>query len=368
MGAGEFSAAELPLREGVYYEGLGVGVTSVKLPASADTDVFITDDFASLTGGSSTSGPADFGISKLTVDGNKANNSSGYPIRIYGRRYTMNDFEIVDGKSGGLYSQWGSGGSSMESYIARFKIRNCTGTAFYFNGPHDSQIGFGVVNRDSSLSGNTDDLIHASTYGGAEWSNVHAWGSCSTAWKLGVTSHCVNCTADGAGVNGVWFRASGSSWIGGAIYGTAGAGPTGVETGIRFGSTSESIFVGDITVDTYMWNYISGDVLFALENQGYLDVRVRHHTGASNPTINSGSWPVTAKVDVLSDASGSSYVQTPSVVTPNVQNGLVMWERTDPSAPGSNTGVMYVRDNGSGKSQLCVRFPTGAVQVIATEP
>jgi hypothetical protein len=47
---------------------------------------------------------------------------------------------------------------------------------------------------------------------------------------------------------------------------------------------------------------------------------------------------------------------------------LVMPEITDPSAPSANSAAIYTRDNGSGKSQLCVRFPTGAVQVIATEP
>lgn len=41
---------------------------------------------------------------------------------------------------------------------------------------------------------------------------------------------------------------------------------------------------------------------------------------------------------------------------------------SDPSAPSANYGVLYLRDNGSGKTQLCVRFNTGAVQVIATEP
>jgi hypothetical protein len=29
---------------------------------------------------------------------------------------------------------------------------------------------------------------------------------------------------------------------------------------------------------------------------------------------------------------------------------------------------MYLRDNGSGKTQLVIRFATGAIQVIATQP
>lgn len=39
-----------------------------------------------------------------------------------------------------------------------------------------------------------------------------------------------------------------------------------------------------------------------------------------------------------------------------------------PPAPISNKARLYVRDNGAGKTQLVVRFATGAVQVLATEP
>jgi hypothetical protein len=43
-------------------------------------------------------------------------------------------------------------------------------------------------------------------------------------------------------------------------------------------------------------------------------------------------------------------------------------EIADPAAPAANKGRLYFKDNGSGKTQLVARFPTGAVQVIATEP
>lgn len=40
-----------------------------------------------------------------------------------------------------------------------------------------------------------------------------------------------------------------------------------------------------------------------------------------------------------------------------------------PSAPGlQGSGVFFFRDRGDGKAQLCVVFPSGAVQIIATEP
>lgn len=41
---------------------------------------------------------------------------------------------------------------------------------------------------------------------------------------------------------------------------------------------------------------------------------------------------------------------------------------SDPAAPDANNGVIYMKDNGSGKTQLCVRFSSGAVQVLATQP
>lgn len=39
----------------------------------------------------------------------------------------------------------------------------------------------------------------------------------------------------------------------------------------------------------------------------------------------------------------------------------------DPGALANNAAI-FCKDNGAGKTQLCVRFPTGAVQVLATEP
>lgn len=43
-------------------------------------------------------------------------------------------------------------------------------------------------------------------------------------------------------------------------------------------------------------------------------------------------------------------------------------EMSAPAAPAANTARLFVEDDGAGKTRLCVRFPTGAVQVLATEP
>lgn len=40
----------------------------------------------------------------------------------------------------------------------------------------------------------------------------------------------------------------------------------------------------------------------------------------------------------------------------------------NPPAPDKNRARLFIRDNGSGKTQLCVRFHTGAIKVLATQP
>jgi hypothetical protein len=43
-------------------------------------------------------------------------------------------------------------------------------------------------------------------------------------------------------------------------------------------------------------------------------------------------------------------------------------EITAPAAGSANSFRLFARDNGAGKTQLCVIFNTGAIQVIATQP
>lgn len=57
-----------------------------------------------------------------------------------------------------------------------------------------------------------------------------------------------------------------------------------------------------------------------------------------------------------------------SNITTSPAGFIEMGEVTAPAAPGANLARLFVQDNGGGKTQLAVQFPTGAVQVIATEP
>lgn len=48
--------------------------------------------------------------------------------------------------------------------------------------------------------------------------------------------------------------------------------------------------------------------------------------------------------------------------------GIVEYPETSDPAATADQGRVYARDNGAGKTQLCVRFATGAIQILATEP
>jgi hypothetical protein len=67
----------------------------------------------------------------------------------------------------------------------------------------------------------------------------------------------------------------------------------------------------------------------------------------------------------LMDALGNVHTFGASMTTPSY---IQFSEMTAPSGGAANTARLFCRDNGSGKSQLCVIFNSGAIQVIATEP
>lgn len=104
------------------------------------------------------------------------------------------------------------------------------------------------------------------------------------------------------------------------------------------------------------------------------DATPANNTGANNiaigfqagDAITTGSTNIVIGYDIdVDSATGSNQINIGGVY---FHDRLLYTERADPAAPAANQAVVYARDNGSGKTQLCVRFNTGAVQVLATEP
>jgi len=101
-----------------------------------------------------------------------------------------------------------------------------------------------------------------------------------------------------------------------------------------------------------------------LNNQGGVTYSSHIITQWSSGSANSGSYDVALRrsaANVLR-LSGTSTSATSGA-------SLELFESAAaPAAPAADGGRIFLQDNGGGKTQLCVRFATGAVQVIATEP
>jgi hypothetical protein len=90
----------------------------------------------------------------------------------------------------------------------------------------------------------------------------------------------------------------------------------------------------------------------ALIEAGFAALRAVQNVSLKFGTNNTDRWEVNAAGDLI-DLEG---------------HFIEYIERSDPSAPAANKARLYAKDNGSGKTQLCARFNTGASQCFVTEP
>lgn len=86
-------------------------------------------------------------------------------------------------------------------------------------------------------------------------------------------------------------------------------------------------------------------------------------------TNNVVNWKITTAGHLIANGAyniGDGIGSSP--VNIYFENYLEGSEVSDPAAPAANSGRLYFKDSGAGKTQLAVRFATGAVQILATEP
>lgn len=284
----------VPIYSDMDYVGAGVGATTIKLANSANVDLFKTDQYDSLIGGSTQGGPFRWSIRNMTMDGNGANQSAGRIGSIYGKNYHIDNVQFLNGKTGGIKSKWGGGGDNMEAQWSNFKIGNCiAGVSLDWEGPNDSVFTNAQIWMDSSITpaaGNRGVRLSGNA-GGEMFTNVHVWGAFEVGWYLDIGSDgCLfyNCESEGCGTN-VYLNSSSNMFHGkifgsngGNIYAVANGGPG--EIGVKFG-TSAVTAVNSNVVKAFMFNWVSGDKPLLFDNDAGNDVETVNRTGSATATV-----------------------------------------------------------------------------------
>ena len=144
--AGIYNVQNIIIPSYVDLEGAGPDNTVFTLTAGSTDDVFITKDFASLTGTNSNGGVAGVRLANFKIDGNKANASSGgWCLQRYGYRWSWENVELESGEAGNLYSEWGTAtgsgadGGFMEDHITNLRVHDSAAVGIQWRGPHDSR-------------------------------------------------------------------------------------------------------------------------------------------------------------------------------------------------------------------------------------
>lgn len=193
LAAGAFTVTKLTLKTGVRLVGAGRYATTLTLANGVNDNLIETANFAALTGTDATSTPYAFAVEHLTLDGNKANQTSGtsHALAIYGYGYRLSGVILRNARSWGLWTEWASASNflapdGMEAFASDLKIHDTDAGSLKLIGPHDSQFVNVIAVKNSGYQAG-QSAISIPTDGranGCVFLGMHVYGG---AYDYGVT-------------------------------------------------------------------------------------------------------------------------------------------------------------------------------------
>lgn len=121
-------------------------------------------------------------------------------------------------------------------------------------------------------------------------------------------------------------------------------------------------------------NNTSGVEVFLNNYIGNRGINFICHFGVPSVTLsNNGGFAFSSSADAGAGGDVSMFRHSAAVLSvrgssTTTGGAINLLEMTAPSAPAANQVSIYAEDNGSGKTRLMARFPSGAAQQIAIEP
>lgn len=215
---------------------------TIKLPNGANTDVISQTNFASLTGTMSSYGMFRPVIRGCTIDGNKANNTAGYAIRLYASGPVIDHVQVQNAFQDGIYTEWGNdlpaGGScpptcndniDMSGWFNHVRSVSNGGNGWTHYGPHDSQfVAINVVGNAGKgwVDGSAASGQAGNGNGSHIW-NLNAYDNGGTAFhtRLGVIAEDIAVSGPGGQIGILLDTVAGPS----TMTNITGAGGIGLE-------------------------------------------------------------------------------------------------------------------------------------------
>lgn len=253
--AGTTLVSNLVKKSNTYWKGQGSSATAIKQKAGQTTDVITGDQFASLTGGSTSGGPANWGIFGLTVDGNDSvNTTNGWGIRFYGYAFTIKDIVVKNCHGGGIWTEYNFGLGVDITTAAQgedIEIFDNGGTGLSINGPTDTRW-FNLLTHGNANG--CEIFVAPSNSGGQLFVDCHTYAnktfntSTSYGWQiLGSGCNLIGCIGEGSWAGQFLIKGSGNILNGcHAFWGGVGESAAGFQIGIAGLGGSANILKGCI--------------------------------------------------------------------------------------------------------------------------
>jgi hypothetical protein len=329
---GTYRTGRLTLHSGVHLRGAGGDATTLTLRTGTNAAIVETAP-----------GSSRFSVRDLTLDGNQA---GGDGLRLNGDDYEISDVVVFNCRGDGIAA---AGAGLRPVRIAGVRTHNNDGHGINFTGPAHATfvdcLAFENARTGFRLAGEST---------GATMLNCHGWGvRQDISFDLAAPAiQCLNCYADLNGGTGVRISRNDIQWIGGVVLGANFTGAGG-EVGVRFVKGERPGEPAGCVVDTKIINCATAAVDFGADG-GFTTVR------ASVSGLRGKSWigapAASTQVDLTRGlANGQNLVVEPAFDL-RVQDTA--------GRPGAGSVRVFAREV-NGVTQLCVVFPSGAIQVLA---
>jgi hypothetical protein len=276
--------ATLTIYSNVWWVGEGPGASEIRLKNGANVDLVKTTQYDTYAGGSTQNGPDRWGIDRLRLNGNGANQTAtSWTLKSYARCFTISNSEIINGRDGNFHSEWGTGGTEMESKIINVNVNGAiNGPGIDWQGPHDSSFANVYVFKNGEASQAWDGIKTSGNAGGEIFVNTHVWGAHLNGFNIRKMATVTGCVAEGAKNYNV-IIAYQRTMFDGHVYGRSD-GSSGTEVGIAIGDATSGPITG----------YHVNAMLFNFNNAASIPVQFISDSGGTVlATVSRGSATVT---------------------------------------------------------------------------